>query len=165
MTMYGHVLLQIPFVIGIGYFYGWCLKPDVFSCFDQWNRNGVPGIIIASTTIAFWMIPRWLDAAVTDWVVEVMKYFSLIFLVGVPLANSWERLNPVARGVVKIEVLSMLFRLGWLYAIAPIRFCNNYLLEDQAHLGLGLIATGAALGVAWLVPVFFTDVRDQTSGA
>ncbi|MBL6707890.1 MAG: hypothetical protein ISP99_01045 [Pseudomonadales bacterium] len=125
---------------------------------------GIPGILITIFTIAFWMIPRWIDASLTNTSVEWIKHSSLVLLGGIPLALSWERLYPVARGAVKIEFLSMLFRLGWLYLISPDRFCNSYLLEDQIWLGWGMIIIGMALTLTWLVPVFFGEYAPAETG-
>ena len=130
-TMVGHVLVQIPLLVA--------------------------GILLASFAIGFWMIPRWLDGALTSTATEAAKYASLVLLAGLPLAWSWAWLHPIARGVVKIEFLAMLFRLGWLYLISPDRLCNSYLLTDQTWLGRGLVLVAIALSITWLVPVFFGD--------
>ena len=92
-----------------------------------------------------------------DGITAYMKYLSLPLLVGIPLALSWQILHPIARGVVKIEFLAMLFRLGWIYLVSPDRLCNNYLLGEQQQLGQLLIILGFALGITWLVKVFFTS--------
>ena len=162
-TMAGHVLVEIPLLVAVGVALGrWvetrcdCRLPR--SC----NAGGIPGILIAMFSLAFWMVPRWLDAALMDPLVATAKYVSLPLLVGVPLAWSWSRMHPVTRGVVKIECLAMLFRLGWFYLASPDRLCNNYLLDDQARLGQGLVASGVALAIAWLVPVFF-DMRPAST--
>ena len=157
-TMQSHVLILIPLLVAVGVGFGRCLAPALDGFLDRWNGGGIPGILVTTFTIAFWMIPRWLDASLTNSVVEWSKHGSLILLAGVPLALSWDRLHPVARGVVKIEFLSMLFRLGWLYLISPERFCNNYLLNDQIWLGRGMIIIGIALSITWLIPVFFGEI-------
>ena len=146
---------MIPVLVTVGVLAGLSLHPRVVQVIQHYNTGGIPGILLTTFTLAFWMIPRWLDASLTSLIAEWAKYTSLVFLAGVPLQLSWNRLHPIARGVVKIELLSMLFRLGWLYLISPDRLCNNYLLNDQIHLGQGMLLVGAALSLTWLIPVFF----------
>lgn len=153
--MAGHVMVQIPLLVAAGFLAGRRLEPALEPWLERWNAGGIAGVLLAGFTLAFWMIPRWLDAALESPATDAAKHASLALLAGAPLAWSWRRLRPVARGVVKIEFLAMLFRLGWLYLIAPDRLCNNYLLADQVALGRGLLAAGAALGLVWLAPVFF----------
>ena len=96
------------------------------------------------------MLPRTLDAAVTDPLVAAAKYVSAPLLIGLPLALSWPRMGFIVRGVFLVECIATFFRLGWLYLISPDRLCNLYLLEDQQRLGQLLLLIGAALflGVA-----------------
>ncbi len=154
-TMTSHVLLEIPLLVAVGVIFGAWLAPHLARVLRTCNGGGIPGILIAVFGLAFWMIPRWLDAALVEPWVGAIKYVSLVGLVGMPLAWSWTRLHPIARGVVKVEFLVMLFRLGWLYLISPERLCNNYLLSDQVWLGRGFLVAGVALSIIWLVPLFF----------
>ena len=156
-TLPGHVLGQIPLLFAAGWILGRQLEGRVHILSGRWNAGGIAGILTASVTLAFWMIPRWLDASVNDGTIAATKYASLVLLAGVPAAWSWNRLHPIARGLVKIEFLSMLFRLGWLYLISPERLCNNYLLSDQVWLGQGMLIIAIALSITWLIPVFFGD--------
>ena len=153
-TMTGHVLVEIPLLVAVGVILGARVEPYLLRVLAPFNACGIPGILVATFALAFWMIPRWLDASLTDPAVAFAKYVSLVLLVGMPLAWSWQRLHPIARGVVKIEFISMLFRLGWLYLVSPERLCNNYLLGDQIWLGRGFLVAGVVLAVAWLVPLF-----------
>ncbi len=151
-----HVLVEIPLLIISGAILGKLMERPLKHISRQINIGGITGMLIASFTLAVWMVPRWLDASLTLQWVAWSKYLSLPLLVGLPLSISWSQLHPIARGVVKIEFLSMLFRLGWLYIISPERLCNNYLLDEQELLGQGFLIIGAALSVTWLIPVFFT---------
>lgn len=160
-TMIGHVLVQIPMLIAIGFILGRRLEPRIQHILTAVNAGGIPGILLVSFTIGFWMIPRWLDGSLTSEWIAGAKYASLVLLAGMPLAWSWSRLHPIARGVVKIEFLAMLFRLGWLYLISPDRFCNNYLLTDQVWLGRGLIMVAIALSITWVIPVFFGEFTTE----
>ena len=160
-SMPGHVLVQIPILAAVGYVFGRRLEPRMQRVLRAVNAGGIPGILLVSFTIAFWMIPRWLDGSLTSDGIAAAKYLSLVFLAGMPLAWSWSRLHPVARGVVKIEFLAMLFRLGWLYLISPDRFCNNYLLTDQIWLGRGMIVVAISLSITWVIPVFFGEFSSE----
>jgi len=160
-TMLSHVLIQFPILIAIGIVLGDKSRMAFAPLLKVCNGGGIAGILIATFTLAFWMIPRWLDAALNDHWVGVAKYLSLVMLVGVPLAWSWSRLHFIARSVVKIEFLTMLFRLGWLYLISPDRLCNNYLLKDQTYLGYGFLILAVSLAISWLIPVFFGSPSEQ----
>jgi hypothetical protein len=96
------------------------------------------------------MLPRALDAAVTDPSIAIAKYLSVPLLIGLPLALSWPRMGFVVKGVLLLEGIATLLRLGWLYLVSPERLCNLYLLDDQQRLGRLLLLIGAALflGVA-----------------
>jgi len=159
LTMTSHVLVQLPLLIASGYLAGLWLRDGYGRLFVRINAGGVPGILLVSFTIAFWMIPRWLDSSLVSPWVAYAKYGSLIFLAGVPLALSWNRLPMIARGVVKIELLSMLFRLGWLYIISPNRLCNNYLLNDQVLLGQWMLVIAVSLGLTWAIQPFLSTQR------
>ena len=159
-SLSGHVLVEIPLLIIIGITAGNLIKPHLSGVL---NMISIPTILLACFTLAFWMIPRWLDASLNDEFIAYMKYLSLPLLVGVPLALSWQILHPVARGVVKIEFLAMLFRLGWLYLVSPDRLCNNYLLNEQQQLGYMMIILGFALGTIWLARVFFISPKPLQS--
>ena len=164
-TMAGHVLVQIPMLIAAGFVLGRLFEPRIRRALSVLNAGGIAGILLASFTIAFWMIPRWLDGSLTsDWIAGA-KFLSLVLLAGMPLAWSWSRLHPIARGVVKIEFLAMLFRLGWLYLISPDRFCNNYLLTDQIWLGRGMIVVAISLSITWVIPVFFGEFSTESERA
>ena len=151
----GHVLAQIPLLAALGYWLGRNRRERLEPWQRSWNGGGIAGILLTSFTIAFWMLPRWLDASLEDQAIAVAKYLSLPLLAGVPLALSWPRLHPIARALVKIELVAMLFRLGWLYLISPDRLCNNYLLAEQIMLGQAFLLLAVALSIFWLAPVFF----------
>ena len=154
-SLQGHVLVQIPLLIALGFWLGRAGDKWIEPWQRSWNGGGIAGVLSASFTIAFWMLPRWLDASISEPAVAAAKYLSLPLLAGLPLALSWPRLHPIARAVVKIELIAMLVRLGWLYLISPDRLCNNYLLAEQIILGQAFLLLAAALSLFWLAPAFF----------
>ena len=92
-------------------------------------------VIVALFASSYWMLPRALDAALTEPLAEVGKFLSLPLLVGFPLVLAWRRLTLIGRGFVWTNFISMLAVLGWLYIVAPVRVCNSYLVNDQEHAG------------------------------
>ena len=163
-SMPAHVLIEIPLLIAVGMIIAQVFDKSLNRFFYSLNRGGIFGILLTTVVLAFWMIPRWLDASLNYESVAWAKYLTLPFFVGIPLACSWSLLHPIARGVVKIEFLSMLFRLGWLYIISPDRLCNNYLINDQEFLGKGFLVIGIIVSIAWLIPVFFGNFIEDDVG-
>jgi hypothetical protein len=152
-SMTAQMLVQLPLLAGVGYLLGLglALPVRVAASLASWNHRGVTGFVLASLAGAYWMLPRLLDASVTDPAIAAIKFVSVPLLVGLALAQSWPRSGFVVRGVFLLELIATLFRLGWLYLVSPLRLCNNYLLDDQQRLGQILIAVGAILflWIAW----------------
>jgi len=149
--MSAQMLVQLPLLAGAGYLLGLALPARATASLASWNHRGVTGFVLASLVSAYWMLPRLLDASVTEPAIAAAKFLSVPLLVGLPLAQSWPRSGFVVRGVFLLELIASLFRLGWLYLVSPLRLCNNYLLDDQQRLGQILIALGAILllWIAW----------------
>ncbi|HET7921696.1 MAG TPA: hypothetical protein VFM15_02970, partial [Gammaproteobacteria bacterium] len=147
--MAAQMLIQIPLLVAVGWLAAKYLPRKWHAAFDAWNGRGISGLILATFAIAFWMLPRSLDAAVTEPSMILGKFFSVPLLIGLPLALSWPRMGFILRGFVLAELIAMCFRLGWLYLISPIRLCSNYLLNDQQHTGRYLLLIGAGI-LVWL---------------
>jgi hypothetical protein len=150
-SMTAQMLVQIPLLIGVGLVIARGLPARASEAIAEWNCNGISGLVLVTVTSVFWMLPRMLDASVTDPAAAAAKYLSVPILIGVPLALSWPRMGFIVRGVFLLECVATLFRLGWLYLISTERLCNLYLLEDQQRLGQWLLLIGAALviAIAW----------------
>jgi len=153
-TMVGHIVIGFPLLISFGFYIG-RRNANVFCRFAT---GGIPAILLATFTLAFWMIPRWVDASVTSLGVALIKYLCLIFFVGFMLGGSWAHLHFITKAVIKIEFLTMLFRLGWLYLVSPERLCNNYLLAEQLVLGKLFLAIGLLLTLLFCLPAFCPDL-------
>lgn len=153
-TMVSHVLFELPLLVVFGTLLGVQLNLHYNPILRWINSGGIFGILTAVFTLAFWMIPRWLDASLNDPLIAYAKYVSMLF-VGMSLAMSWPGAHVITRALVKIEFLTMLYRLGWIYLISPERLCNNYLLADQKWLGSGFLLIGLTLSISWMLPVFF----------
>jgi hypothetical protein len=139
-----HMGVQIPLLAVSGYL---AARGALRGRNPRWNDDGLPGLIAAVAVGLVWMLPRAMDAALAEASVELAKFASLPLLVGVPLAASWPRAHPIARGFVLANLLSKLAVLGWLYAAAPVRVCNYYLASDQPAAAAVLFAVTALLGL------------------
>ena len=144
-SMTAQMLVQLPLLIGIGCMLSRIVSARIRGRVARWNQFGITGLVLVSIMSALWMLPRTLDASVTEPLVATAKYLSLPLLLGLPLALSWPRMNFIVRGVFLLEGIATFFRLGWLYLISPERLCNLYLLDDQQRLGQYLLVIGGAL--------------------
>jgi len=147
-SMTAQMLLQIPLLVGVGCLLSRAIPARARAIAADWNDRGITGLVLASVASAFWMLPRTLDAAVTEPLIDAAKYFSVPLLIGLPFALSWPRMGFIVRGVFLVEFIATFFRLGWLYLIWPERLCNVYLLDDQQRLGQCMLLIGAALFLA-----------------
>ncbi len=142
-----HMLAQIPLLLLAGALVGpllWTARPSG----PGWQQSeGVAAVLVGLVCLAFWMLPRWLDAAVVSPWVNTAKILSLPLLGGIPLGWGWARLGAVARGFVWTHIVTMFAVLGALYLAWPERLCNNYLASEQMALGHGSLAVAAALGL------------------
>jgi hypothetical protein len=91
------------------------------------------------------MLPRSLDAAVSEPWMALAKFTSVPLLIGLPLGLGWPRMGFVVRGVFLLELIATFFRLGWLYLVSPLRLCNNYLLDDQQRAGQYMLVIGGVI--------------------
>lgn len=148
-TMTVQMLVQLPLLFTAGWLTSRVMPARALASVDPWNRSGITGLVLATMTAAFWMLPRSLDASTSHPLMAAAKYLSVPLLIGLPLAVSWPRMGFVVRGLFLAELVATSFRLGWLYRISPIRLCNNYGLDDQQRLGSYLLAVGGGL-LAWL---------------
>ncbi len=154
-----HVLVQLPMLALAGA----VLAPVLPLGRGEWNRGGWACLIVAGTGIAFWMLPRSIDAALSNPLWETGKILSLPLIIGLPLRLGWARAHPLLRGVLKAQALSMLGVLAFLYTHAPVRLCNAYLVEDQQRLGLGFLALALVLAVAWVAPLISPRAAPRAS--
>lgn len=145
--MAAHMLVQLPLLAALGAYAVRLLPVGLRLRLDACNGGGVPFTLLALFAAAYWMLPRSLDGALNHDHLELAKFISLPLLLGAPLALSWRRLTAIGRGFLWSNLLSMLIVLGWLYSVAPIRVCTNYLVDQQALLGRSLLFLAAALAL------------------
>jgi hypothetical protein len=147
-SMTAQMLVQIPLLAIAGALLSRWLSGHTVRRLESWNRGGVTGLIVVAFSAACWMLPLSLDAAAASAEIDFAKFLTVPLLIGLPLALSWPRMGFVLRGVVLVEAVATLFRMGWLYLISPVRLCNSYGLSDQQRLGEWLLMAGAAI-VLW----------------
>lgn len=156
-SMIGHMLLQIPLLAAVGIMSSRLLP-------ERWQNSllaavggAMPCVLTALFASSYWMLPRALDAALTDPLVELAKFLSLPMLVGLPLGLAWKRLHVIGRGFVWTNFFSMLAVLGWLYIVTPVRLCNNYLVNQQEQAGWWMVKLALLLFAWWLGTLFVGD--------
>lgn len=147
-SMTAQMLLQMPLLVGVGWLLAKAVPARARALLADWNHHGVTGLVLASVASAYWMLPRTLDASVTDPLLNGFKYLTVPLLIGMPISLGWAHMNFIVRGLFLVEFIATFFRLGWLYLIWPERLCNNYLLDDQQLLGQLMLLIGAALFLA-----------------
>ncbi|WP_027257610.1 hypothetical protein [Leisingera aquimarina] len=150
-----HMLVQMPLLVLAGVQLVWDLRER-----REW---AVPLLLTALTVFLFWMLPRNVDWALTP-AGEAAKYLGLPLLLGLPLRLSWPWLDPILRGFLKANALSMLGVLGFLYTHAPVRICNSYLVSAQQDLGFSFLYLAAALACLWAFPLLFGQLRSMPVG-
>lgn len=159
-SMIGHMLVQIPLLVAVGVLGGFALPPHLKRLLAAYNAYGLPFTLLAGFASTYWMLPRALDAALVNPWMEAVKFASLPLLVGLPLAVSWRPLGTIGRGFVLANFISMLTVIGWLYIVAPVRVCNNYLVNEQTVVGWLLVAIAGLLFIAWTAPAFIAREAD-----
>lgn len=155
LSMVTHMLVQLPLLAFAGWWFGQTLPEHFKHKVAPWNRWGVTGMILVVLTMLYWMLPRALDAAISEPIFETAKFIVIPLFIGTALSLSWPQLNIIARGVLKLEFWAMFMRLGWLYVVLPDRLCANYLLGDQRILGYILLTLGSIWATAWTLRILF----------
>ena len=154
-----HVLIQLPFLAVSG----WLFMTGV----EGWRKFRIAEsaanafLLVGVFAILFWMLPRFIDATLVNPVAEFAKFISIPVFVGGSLAIGWANSNPFLRGFLKVNAISMLGVLAFLYTHAPVRICNSYLVSDQQRLGFAFLITAIGLGIAWSIPLFAPPQNEQ----
>lgn len=130
-----HVLGQYPLIVAGGAVVGAALARG-----RDAGWSAAPALLAAVLAVAFWLLPRWIDAATTDPAVAAIRAATLAAVAGVPLGWGWRQAGPVLRGFTLANAAAMLGVMGWLQLGVPVRLCATYLIDDQRQFGLGLLA-------------------------
>lgn len=139
-----HVLIQFPLLACSGWLLAQGRHPP--------PETSGPLLALGLTTAIVWMLPRSVDAAISEPAWTLAKFVTLPLATGLPLGLAWGRIDPLWRGVLKAQAISMLLFLAFLYIHAPVRICNAYLIDDQVRLGAGFAIAAALLAAGWTLP-------------
>src|SRR5690625_3791527 len=151
-----HMHIQMPLLGIVGLLMTPLLQEKFPNFFKKWNSNGVPGITLFMIIVIYWLIPRTMDEALTVSVVEVFKFISWPFLVGVPLRDSWKKLSTGWKNAVYIIISVAYLLMAWLYIFSPDQLCNNYLIVEQRTLGWGFLLIAFCI-LLYFVQTLFID--------
>jgi len=153
-----HILGYYPLVVAGGALIGARLAQGSGA---HWTA--APALLTTIVTLAFWALPRWIDASLADPSVRAARTASLALLAGLPLGWGWAQAGPVLRGFFIANAAAMLAVMGWLMLAVPSRLCNAYLLSDQRLLGNGLLIADGGLVAVLLVQALIGPVRETGS--
>lgn len=141
-----HMAVQIPMLVILGAFLAQILQQRYSRLKHFGQRYRYSLLLFTLFTFGLWMLPLLLDASLHHTEIAIIKWLVLP-LAGMSLVLSWQHLPFVLRGILHLEALATLLRLGWLYLIAPQRYCVSYVLDDQTNLGYVLLGYGIMYGV------------------
>lgn len=151
-----HMHMQMPLLVLAGFLMARYVQIRYPLFFEKWNSNGLPGIILFVIITVYWMLPRAMDEALNSHNMQLFKFFSLTLLAGIPLRDSWNRLNSKGKAFIFVGYTILFVGMGWLYIYSPMQLCNNYLLIEQITLGWGFI-TMALCMLIYMLYLTFTD--------
>jgi hypothetical protein len=151
-----HMHMQMPMLVIAGYFMARLFQLRFPQFFNKYNVDGKPGIFLFIIIMAYWMLPRTMDEALTVETVEIFKFASLPFLAGIPLRDSWKKLSKAWKNNI-ITLFTVIFLgMGWLYIQTNDQLCNNYLVIDQVILGWGFITMAISM-LIYLIYILVVD--------
>jgi hypothetical protein len=152
IDMARHMLIEFPLLLIAGAAMGCALHERLGAQIERCNRMGLLGFVFASITLAYWMIPAALDAALLDGWVAARKYVSLVGS-GALLWTSF-RVAPLPLQAFFIGNCAwMTATIGLIYQSAPQQLCLNYLPDAQSSTGEGLVVAAVIAGCTWCASV------------
>jgi len=102
------------------------------------NEHGLTGLACALGALAFWMIPRSVDAIRASEVADHLMHASMLGA-GAALAASWPITPFVVRGVLGIYAAAMTIALGFIYSSYSALLCGTFDLAQQRLTGTWLL--------------------------
>jgi hypothetical protein len=147
--MLGHMVAQLPMIFFAGVLLGsrTARRSATLASFDRHGLTGLAALLILSS---YWMIPRALEAALTQPLHEVAKFAGWALL-GAVLPSSIARANMAIQLLCLGSFCAMTTLGGMLYQEVPEQLCNAYLKDDQALTGAFLIILAVAAAVGWCI--------------
>lgn len=154
-----HMHMQMPF-LGIA---GMLMTPffqKMFpGFFNKWNKNGIPGILLFIIVFSYWLLPRVMDETLILKHVEVFKFISWPFLIGLPLRDSWPKLSTLWKNITYITISFIYLFMAWLYIFSPDQLCNNYLIIEQRTLGWGFLIIAFCIILYFVQTLFYDESK------
>jgi hypothetical protein len=134
------LLLEMPSWIALGWVAGRRMgaKPRA------WNPSGLTGLAFFLGALAFWTLPRSVDAIGASEVVDQLMHANLL-VAGAGLALSVPSMPFVVRGALGIYGVSMTFALGVLYTSYRALLCGTFDLVQQRTTGQWLLVASPFL--------------------
>lgn len=152
-----HMHMQMPLLAVAGMLMTPFIKQMFPRFFATWNKDGIPGILLVLIVIGYWLIPRAMDDALMSLPVEVFKFISWTFFVGVPLMDSWPKLSKTWKNIVFIGLGIVYLIMAAIYIFAPEQLCNNYLIVEQRTLGWAFLFVGFCLLLYFIQSLFYDE--------
>ena len=156
-SMAWHMVFQMPLLVLAGWLAARSLLPKfsmramrAMRSWASFNQFGLTGFMAAQIIVAYWMLPSAIDRAVVLPAFDAAKLLTL-FIAGILLAGAFKRAPAALQLFFMGYWVSMMCWLGSYFATTDLRLCNAYSLQSQINTGWGLLALGAALGIAWVV--------------
>jgi len=135
--------------------------PRLPTWLGPWNRGGATGLALAAAILAFWMLPRVIDASTDAGRFAVAKFLALP-LAGAALAWSLPLAPWLARQFLALQTIAMAAAMGWLYLALPERLCLRYLRSEQDELGTALVIAAVASFFFWLGQILRAPAGEPT---
>jgi|SRR5690625_1160753 len=157
-----HMHMQMPLLAVAGMLMTPLFKQLFPKFFATWNKDGVPGILLVLIVVGYWLIPRAMDDALMSLPVEIFKFFSWTFLVGVPLMDSWSKLSSLWKNIVFITLGIVYLMMAGIYIFAPDQLCNNYLIVEQRTLGWAFLFVSFCLLLYFVQTLFYKESDDES---
>lgn len=159
-SMASHMLVQMPAIFLSGVLAaaamagaGHAAAPGMLAAslrrLRQYDEHGLPGLLLISFLLAYWMIPKAIDHVLLAPGAEAAKFASL-FAGGLIAKDCLARANRVIQLFFLGNIAWMMAIAGLLYQDNATRLCNFYLLDDQVLAGQGLVLLSVALPVLWV---------------
>lgn len=151
-----HMHIQMPLLAVAGILMTPFLQQKFKGFFDKWNHNGIPGIILFLIVASYWLIPRAMDDTLMITAVQIFKFISWPFLIGLPLRESWPKLTNLVKNLVFIYMGAIYMFMAGLYIFSEDQLCNNYLIIEQRTLGWGFLIIALCI-ILFFVQLIFID--------
>jgi hypothetical protein len=148
-----HMLLQMPALAVAGWGLHQVGGAALHRHLAPWNRYGLTGLLLIQCMVAFWMVPRALDLALSSSGVELAKYTSWVFT-GAMLRQSMLQSHVIAQMFMLGDITLMTAAVSDIYAASPNRLCNYYGLGDQVVTAQGMWMLLTIVGLAWALQAY-----------